>query len=85
MWKPLPIRRVLKNLEGKPERESPKKTISASGGLELLQRVSELDTEQCVSEEAEPRRGGGWIGESNIDWRRERVPARTLGLERGGL
>ena len=31
--KPLPSRHVLKNFEGKPERENPKKTISASGGL----------------------------------------------------
>jgi len=34
-WKPLPSRHVLKtlNLEGKPERESPKRTISASSGI----------------------------------------------------
>ena len=37
VWKPLPRRRVLKILEGKPERESSKKTIFASGGLEPLQ------------------------------------------------
>ena len=36
VWKPFPSKRVLKNLERKPERESPKRTISASGGLELL-------------------------------------------------
>ena len=56
-----------KNLEGNPERESPKKTIFVSGGLEqlqmvsepdtgLLQMVSEPDTRQCASEDAEPRR-----------------------------
>ena len=48
-----------KNLEGKPERKSPKRTISASGGLGLLQMVSEPDTERCASKEAEIRRGGG--------------------------
>ena len=31
--------------------------IYANGELEPLQMVSELDTEPCVSEEAEPRRG----------------------------
>ena len=41
------------------ERESPKKTISASDGLGLLQMVSEPDTEL-------PR---GWIVRSYIDWR----------------
>ena len=34
MWKPLPSRRVFKNFEGKPERESPKRPISANDGLE---------------------------------------------------
>ena len=43
-----------KNLEGKLERESPKRTVFASGGLGLLQMVSELDTGLCASEEAEP-------------------------------
>jgi len=43
-----------KNLEGKPKRESLKKTIFASNGLELLQIVLESDTEQCVS----PKEGG---------------------------
>ena len=84
-----------KNLEGKPERKSPKWTISASGGLGLLQMVSEPDIRRCISEEAKPQKGidtrqcaskdagprRGWIGESNIDWRRERVPTRTLGPE----
>ena len=46
-----------KNLEGKLERESPKRTVSTSGGLGLLQLVSEPDTERCASEEAEHRRG----------------------------
>ena len=39
MWKPLPSIHVL-NLEGKPERESLKRTISASGRLGPLQRDS---------------------------------------------
>ena len=46
-----------KNLEGKPERESPKRTISASGGLGPLQRVSEPDTGRGANEEAVPQRG----------------------------
>ena len=41
----------------KPERESPKRTISTSGGLEPLQMVSEPNTKQGASEEAKPRRG----------------------------
>ena len=37
--------------------------------------VSELDTRQCASEEAKPRR----------EWTRGDVPARTLGPKGGGL
>ena len=48
-----------KNLERKSERESPKRTISASGGLGPLQMESKPDTERCASEKAQPRRGGG--------------------------
>ena len=36
-----PQQTCFKNLEEKPERESPKRTIFASGGLELLQMVLE--------------------------------------------
>jgi len=46
-----------KNLEGKPERESSKRTISTSGELELLQIVLEQNTGRCVSKEAESQRG----------------------------
>ena len=42
------------NLEGKPERESSKRIIFASGGLGLLQMVLELDTGQCASEDTGP-------------------------------
>ena len=73
VWKPLPSRRVLKNNEEKLERENPKRTISVSGGLELLQMVSEPDTEQCANEEAKPRKG----------WTQSDVPARTVGPRRG--
>ena len=45
-----------KNLEGKPERESPKRTISASDGLGPLQMVLELDIERCASEVVVPQR-----------------------------
>ena len=47
-------------------RNGPKRTISSSG-LGLLQMVSELDTEQCSSEDAGLQ--GGWIVRSHIDWR----------------
>jgi len=33
-------------------RESPKRTRSVSGGLELLQMVSKLDTRRCANEDA---------------------------------
>ena len=60
-----------KNLEGKSERKSPKKTIFVSGGLGLLQMVSESDIRRCVNEETESE--GGWT--------RGGVPARTFGPE----
>ena len=47
----------LESLKGKPKKKSPKKTISAHGGHEPLQLVSESDIERCASEEAVPRRG----------------------------
>ena len=61
--------------------------------------VSDPDTEKCANEEDESRRGvdtrqcaskdvepyGGWIRGSHINWRSERVPARMLGPEKGGL
>ena len=49
---PLPTR--FKNLERKPERESSKKTISASDGFKLFQVVSEPDTRRCANEEVDP-------------------------------
>jgi len=49
-----------KNLEEKPERESSKRTISASGELGLLQMVLEPNTGRCVSKEAESQRGVDW-------------------------
>ena len=73
--------------------------MSTNGGLGSLQMVSEPDTRQCASEEVEPRRGVdtrwcankdagplvGWIRGSHVDWRRERVPARTLEPEGGWI
>ena len=44
-----PIRHVLKIVRLTMIRNRPKRTISASGGLELLQMVSELDTERCAT------------------------------------
>ena len=46
-----------KNLEGKIKRERPKRTVSISGGLGLLQVVLEPDTRRCANEEVEPQRG----------------------------
>ena len=46
-----------KNLEGKAERESPKRAISASDGLGTLQMIIEPDTRQCTSEEVVSRKG----------------------------
>ena len=81
-----------KALRGSPK-ESPKRTISTSGGFGALQMVSEPDTGRCASLLAVPRRGvdtrrcaskdtgpqrGVDLGRSHIDWRKERVPARTL-------
>ena len=57
VWKPLPSRRVLKSFEGKPERESLKRTISAIGGLGLLQMLSEPDTRWWASEDVGSPRG----------------------------
>ena len=45
-------------------------TISASGGLELLQMVSELDIEWCASRDTGSE--GGWIVRSHIGWRGQR-------------
>ncbi|KAG7012780.1 hypothetical protein SDJN02_25533, partial [Cucurbita argyrosperma subsp. argyrosperma] len=68
--------------KGKLIRESPKRTISASGRLGPLQMVSEPDTGLCASEKAVPRRRVDLVG-FHIDWRKEQVSARTLGPERG--
>ena len=46
-----------KNLEGKLERESSKRTISTNGGVGLLQTVSKSDIiSRCANKEAKPRR-----------------------------
>ena len=49
-----PYQTCFKNLEGKSESESPKKTISTSSGSGLLQMVLEPDIGGCASEDAEP-------------------------------
>ena len=61
-----------KNFEGKPERESPKRTISASGRLGPLQMVLESDIKRCASE-AEPRK--------EVDTRR--YASKNVGPRRG--
>ena len=65
MWKPLPSIYVLETL----------RTISASGGLGLLQMVSEPDIEQYANEKADLERG----------WTRGGVPLKTLVPKEGGL
>ena len=45
------------NIEGKFERESLKRTISVSSGLESLQMVLEPDTGRCASTEVESEEG----------------------------
>ena len=41
-------------------RNGPKRTISTSGGVVMLQMVSEPDTERCASEDAGSLREGGF-------------------------
>ena len=65
VWKPLPSIRVLKTLRG-----NPKRIISASGVLGLIQMLSELDTRRCASEDAGLE--GRWIVRSHICWGGER-------------
>ena len=55
-----------KNLEGKPERESSKRTISTSVRLRLLKKILESDVPVRTKS---PK--GGWIVRSQIGWRRE--------------
>ena len=45
---------------------------------------SGVDKRWCVSKDTGPRRGWIWW-RSHIDWRKERVPARTLGPEGGWI
>ena len=52
------------------ERESPKRTIFASGGLGPLQMVSEPDTGD-VPARTMGFEGGGFGGRSHIGWRKE--------------
>ena len=57
-----------------PERESPKKIISASGKIELLQMVSEPNTGRYVSKDIGPPRGVN----SEISYRLERRTKHSL-------
>ena len=99
VWKPSPSTLVLKPW-GEVRKESPKRTISVNGEPGSLQMVSEPDTRRCVSLLALPWRGvdtrrcaskdagpqGRWNWVlSHIDWRKERVSARTLGPEGGWI
>ena len=47
-----------KSLEGKLGRENPKKIISTSGGLGLLQMILEPNIGWCVNEDAGPKGSG---------------------------
>ena len=57
----------------KPRRESSKRTISPSGGLELLQMVLDPDIGWCASEVVRPLGGGGGVVRTHIGWREERT------------
>ena len=55
-------------------RNGPKRTISVSGGLELLQMVSKQDTGRCASEDTGPPSVVdceiiGWRGEGSIPYK----------------
>ena len=55
-------------------RNRPKRTISVSGGLGLLQMVSEQDIGRCASEDTGPPSGVdceiiGWRGEGSIPYK----------------
>ena len=96
----LPLADAFYSLEGKLERESSKRTISASGGSGALQMVSEdyvlafslfpkegVDTRRCANKDTWHQRGWIW-GRSHIDGRKERVSARTsmdTGPQRGWI
>ena len=66
VWKSLP------NFEGKPKQESPKRTISVSGGLVLARRLS---LEEGWTQGSVPTRTlgseGGWIVRFHISWGEE--------------
>ena len=57
VWKPLLSRCVLKTVRLTALRNGPKRIISASGGLGLLQMVSEPNTGWCASKDAGPPKG----------------------------
>ena len=82
MWDPTSIVEENQTLFRGMGAESPKRTISASNGFGSLQMVSELNTGQCVSEEAKPRRvvcqQGRWtLNEMNCEGSHI-VSSRTL-------
>ena len=70
-----------KNIEGKLERESSKKTISTSGGLLLLQMLSEPNIGRCASEGADPRRGRGRKGGHQMVCQRGRWALKRVDFE----
>ena len=51
-------------------RNGPRRTISTSGGLGLVQVISKSGTERCASEDAGPPRG--WIVRSHVGCKGER-------------
>ena len=57
VWKPLLSKTRFKIVRPTAIRNGPKWTIFASGGLGLLQMVSELHTERCASVDTGPQRG----------------------------
>ena len=58
-------------------RNRPKRTISASGGLEMLQILLELETKRCANEDVGPP--WGWIVRSHIGWRgKQNIPYKGV-------
>ena len=91
VWKPFPTRRVSKALRGSPKGKAQRRQYLLVVGLGLgrykwyqSQTPDYVPARRCASKDAGPQGGWIWRG-SHIDWRKERVPTRTLGLKGGGL
>ena len=94
-----PYRCILKTLKESSKEEAQRGQYLLAVGLSRYKLASKPDTGRCASEEAKPQTWvdsrqrankdagpqRGWIGRSHIDWRKEWMPARTLGLKEGWI